>query len=219
MNPKNPIKSINKQVALIALVALAVVALGGGSAVAGKLLTGKDIKNSSLTGKDIKNGSISSSDLSSKTKQALAGQKGATGATGAPGSSAPIAFRSSAAAQLNENYSYANLTEGGLDVDVPTGSSKLLVQFAAECSVTHPSQYARVFVRVMIDGMPTAAPAESAFCSNESDFNHDHYVGASILRVVNVAPGPHHVQIQFTPDDADAVARIDDPVLSVQVGN
>lgn len=81
------------------LVALfAVVLACAGTATAAKLLTGKDIKNSSLTGadvknssltgKDIKNGSLGAAELSPAAITALkgaAGPSGATGATGAKG--------------------------------------------------------------------------------------------------------------------------------------
>lgn len=47
----------------VALVAVTIVAVGGGTAVAAKLITGADVKNNSLTGKDIRNGSVGSRDL------------------------------------------------------------------------------------------------------------------------------------------------------------
>jgi len=78
---------------IVALVA--VVLACAGTATAAKLITGKDIKNSSVTGADIKNsslksadvknGSLSASDLSSGARKALKGDAGATGATGAAG--------------------------------------------------------------------------------------------------------------------------------------
>lgn len=196
----------------IIVAACAFAMLTGGSAVAGKLLTGKNIKNSSLTGADIKNGSVSTKDLSGPAKAAM------TGAKGDPGDSGLIAFRSSAAVQLAEQVTFEDLTNGSVDVNVPAGQSTLLIQFSAECSITHASNYVHNYVRVLIDGVATSGPGESALCSNESDMDHDQYVGASIQRVATVTPGPHTVQVQFRADDDDAVARIDDPVLTVQTG-
>ena len=82
---------------LVAL--LAVVLACAGTATAAKLLTGKDIKNSSLTaadikdssltGKDIRNGSLGAAELSSAAVKALkgvSGPAGANGTNGAPGS-------------------------------------------------------------------------------------------------------------------------------------
>jgi hypothetical protein len=64
--------------------ALAVVATCvalGGTAIAAKMITGKQIKNDSLTGKDIKNGSIGGSDLSGSA----AGERGPQGPEGPAG--------------------------------------------------------------------------------------------------------------------------------------
>lgn len=59
---------------VVATLAL-VFAVGGGTAVAAKVITGKQIKN----------GSIGTKDLSAKARKALKGQKGAKGAAGARG--------------------------------------------------------------------------------------------------------------------------------------
>ena len=62
-----------------------VVALGGGTAVAGTLLTGRDIANSSLTGADIKNRSIAPRDLA----RAVTGRRGPAGRAGVAGPNGP----------------------------------------------------------------------------------------------------------------------------------
>lgn len=212
-NQVNTITSkISRNLASIVVVALAIAMFGGGSAVAGKLLTGKNIKNSSLTGADIKNGSIGTKDLNTAAKSAM------TGAKGDPGDSGLIAFHQSAAVQLAEQNTFENLTNGVVDVNVPAGQSTLLIQFSAECSITHASNYVHNYVRVLVDGVQTPGLGESALCSNETTKDHDQYVGAQIQRVATVAPGAHTVQVQFRADDNDAVARIDDPVLTVQTG-
>ncbi|MBA2347266.1 MAG: collagen-like protein [Solirubrobacterales bacterium] len=78
---------------VLAVVAL-VLALGG-TATAAKLITGKqvknssltgaDVRNSSLTGADLRNGSVGAADLSSAAKSAISGAPGAQGTAGAPG--------------------------------------------------------------------------------------------------------------------------------------
>ncbi len=56
-----------------------------GGAVAGSLITGKQIKDGSLSGKDVKDSSLKTADLSADTVAALKGQNGAAGPAGAPG--------------------------------------------------------------------------------------------------------------------------------------
>ena len=70
---------------------VAVLALGGSTATAAKLITGKDVKNSSLTGADIRSGSVPLRDLSSATRQLIrqGGEQGPQGAPGARGAAGP----------------------------------------------------------------------------------------------------------------------------------
>lgn len=81
---------------IVALVAAGCLLLGStGGAVAGALITGKQIKDNTVTTKDIKNGSLAVKDLSKQTRSALAGAPGpagATGATGAAGAAGPRGF-------------------------------------------------------------------------------------------------------------------------------
>jgi hypothetical protein len=65
-----------------------ILAVGGGTAVAAKTLTGRNIKNSSLTGADIKNRSIGTRDLT-RSAQGRRGPTGARGLTGAQGATGP----------------------------------------------------------------------------------------------------------------------------------
>ncbi|MGB0100799.1 MAG: hypothetical protein WBP61_11015 [Nocardioides sp.] len=67
MKRPSPLAVVALVVALFALVA----SLGGVS-YAGKLITGKDVKNGSLTGADVKNGSIKSADLAPGTAPRMA---------------------------------------------------------------------------------------------------------------------------------------------------
>jgi hypothetical protein len=68
----------------IAALTVAVAVSASGGAVAGSLITGKQVKDGSLTGKDVKNGSLKAADLA----PGLA-RRGATGATGAKGDTGP----------------------------------------------------------------------------------------------------------------------------------
>jgi hypothetical protein len=78
---------------VVALVAAGCLLLGStGGAVAGALITGKQIKDNTVTTKDIKNGSLAVKDLSKKTRSALAGTPGPAGATGPAGAAGPRGF-------------------------------------------------------------------------------------------------------------------------------
>jgi hypothetical protein len=75
-------------IVLIAAVAL-VLAFSGG-AVAGKLITGKQIKDNTVSTKDIKNGSLQSLDLSAAAIAELqSGEAGPAGPVGAAGPAGP----------------------------------------------------------------------------------------------------------------------------------
>ena len=73
----------NRPTSTIALGAVALVLLGAGSATAGSLITGKQVKNASLTGADVRDRSITARDLARGL--AAPGPQGAPGAPGAPG--------------------------------------------------------------------------------------------------------------------------------------
>lgn len=67
------------------LLAGALFASATGGAVAGSMITGKQIKDGSLTGKDVKEGSLKSADLSATTRAELTGPAGAAGLPGISG--------------------------------------------------------------------------------------------------------------------------------------
>lgn len=89
----------NRPTSTIALGAVALVLLGAGSATAGSLITGRQVKDASLTGKDIRNRSVTARDLApglaapgpAGAPGALgpAGPAGAKGDPGAPGDTGP----------------------------------------------------------------------------------------------------------------------------------
>jgi hypothetical protein len=97
MLSNHPITSISKRLAtpfraaVVAVLALAV--MGGATATAAKLLTGKDVRNGSLTGADVKDGSIKSRDLAPslrpRTSTPAPGPAGANGERGAQGATGP----------------------------------------------------------------------------------------------------------------------------------
>ena len=67
------------------LLGAALVVSTTGGAVAGSMITGKQIKNGSVTGKDIKDQSLQTGDLSAAAAAALKGQTGAPGTNGVSG--------------------------------------------------------------------------------------------------------------------------------------
>ncbi len=90
---------IPRALPVVLIAAFALVLAFSGGAVAGKLITGKQIKDNSVSTKDIKNGSLQSLDLSASTIAELQsgevgpagpeGPAGAMGATGADGVAGP----------------------------------------------------------------------------------------------------------------------------------
>ena len=74
------------RVGLVLLLSMCCLVLGStGGAVAGSLITGKDVKNGSLTGKDVKDRTLGTGDLSGDGVAALRGLAGPAGPPGAPG--------------------------------------------------------------------------------------------------------------------------------------
>ena len=71
-----------RSAAPVLLLTAALVVSAGGGAVAGTLITGKQIKDNTITTKDVRNRTLTAKDLSPKTVARL---RGATGAPGAPG--------------------------------------------------------------------------------------------------------------------------------------
>jgi len=95
---------------IVAVLAL-VLALGG-TATAAKLITGKQIKNSSLTGADLKNGSVGPADLSSAAKSATKGAAGPAGPAGTPGAAGPKGDTGAPGAKGEAGAAGANGTNG-----------------------------------------------------------------------------------------------------------
>ncbi|MFY9487435.1 MAG: hypothetical protein WAP35_01900 [Solirubrobacterales bacterium] len=220
------IKNNIKNSGLILVVAFALLSVAGGTAVAGKLITGKsvqnssltgaDIKRSSLTGSDLKNGTVGPSDLSDSAKTTLVGPTGPTGATGAPGSHAPMATSYSGSLNTALSTSFDTIAGGSVSIDSPAGTTKLLATFSAECSVVDPAAYRTHYVRFLVDGVVTGATG--TLCSNTIDFDQQLWTGASIQRVFDVAPGPHTVEVQHAVSNGAATGYLDDKTLSVITG-
>lgn len=81
---------------LVAFAALFVAS--SGTAVAAKLITGKQIANNSIAGADVKNGSLQGKDLSAKARAALTGAAGPQGAQGPAGPAGPAGPKGDAGA-------------------------------------------------------------------------------------------------------------------------
>src|SRR4051812_17806255 len=69
---------------VVAVLAL-FMATTGSAAAGAKLITGKDIKNSSITGTDVKNGSLGLNELSKSARKQLLGKNGNQGPAGPAG--------------------------------------------------------------------------------------------------------------------------------------
>jgi len=112
---------------VLVLATAAVLAVGAGSgAVAGSLITGKDIKNQSVEGKDLARGSVTTAKVKNKTlklkdlsaevtaklgTQGPAGPKGATGAQGPQGASGTATYAGPSWSVIDRN-TIGNATAG-----------------------------------------------------------------------------------------------------------
>jgi hypothetical protein len=84
---RSPIRRLPSPALVVAIAAL--FAAMSGTAVAAKLITGKQIANNSIGAADIKNGSLQAKDLSAKARTALKGAAGPQGAAGPTGPQGP----------------------------------------------------------------------------------------------------------------------------------
>jgi hypothetical protein len=112
--------------------------LTGATAVAAKLITGADVKNSSLTGIDVKNKSLTKADFKGSvqgprgatgaagptgaTGQGAAGATGATGATGVTGSTGPTGLTGPGVTAMSGHVTNPGGQTGCL-IGAPTGLS------------------------------------------------------------------------------------------------
>lgn len=211
-----------KNSGLVVVIAVALCAIGGGSAVAGSMITGKNVKNSSLTGVDIKNKSIGKGDLSAAALAGIKGDKGdagaagATGATGATGSHGPLAYTGSSSISSVYDTAYESITGGTTQILVPEGANSILVEFSAECAVVHAADYVSQEVQVRVDNVPVGNAA--TFCSNSPAYNIARYNNQSMQRVAIVEPGVHIVTVVHSVNDADASGYLDDKQLTAITG-
>ena len=218
------------------VVAVVLATTVGGSAVADRLLTGKNIRNESLTGDDIRNGSLTRADLADSVAtsvpgpagprgsigpQGVAGPVGRTGAPGAIGGPAPIAALTSTAPDTTTSTDFVDVVGMATTFTTPAGSSRLLATFSSECSVTHPSASRHLSVRVLIDGIE-AAPAAGgnfAYCTSDADNpSVDRRSSNSMQRIARVTPGAHRVVVQSSVSGIGATGRLDDEILVLTAG-
>lgn len=71
------------------IVVVLLLAAGTGGAVAGVMITGKQIKDGTVTSADVKDRTLGVGDLSPAARNSLQGAPGATGANGPPGATGP----------------------------------------------------------------------------------------------------------------------------------
>lgn len=102
-----------------AALALVVVLALVGTAVAAKMITGKQIKNNSITGKDIKNGSLSAKDFNGSV-QGAQGPAGPQGAQGPQGPQGPTGLANLEQVKTNSSFP-ANTTGAAVTAVCPTG--------------------------------------------------------------------------------------------------
>lgn len=210
------IKNTFKNSGLLAIVVVAMMVVGGGSAIAGSMITGKQVKNSSLTGTDIKNKSLTVNDLTQKSRDALKGNVGPTGAQGQTGSQGPMVERFSSTESESTSTTQAPVFEN-VEITVPEGASKLLINFNAECAVADPGAYRTHYVNVRVDG--DIIQNSAAFCSNTSDYDEYRFASNSVQRWVNVTPGTHSVTVSHWVSNASAIGSLNDKTLTVLAAN
>ncbi len=154
--------TMGRRIPAVAGAVIVVAIIGGGTATAANLITGKDIKNGSVGTADIKNGSLKVKDLTPKAVKTLqkhgtaaagaTGSVGATGATGARGPQGPQGPKGDDATYVGPNWSI-------VDRNVIGGGDS--------------------YLRAGLDGAPlgqgslgirTGAPSDKAAFGNQVDF-------------------------------------------------
>lgn len=104
---------------VVVLTAAGVIALSAsGGAVAGGLITGKQIKANTITSKNIKNGTITAADLAPGT--AITGPQGPAGAAGAAGAPGIAGYQ-----EITTSKAVAAGVADELDLDCPSGKKLL----------------------------------------------------------------------------------------------
>jgi hypothetical protein len=215
---RNFIHNQVKNSGLIVVVAIALCAIGGGSAVAGNMITGKTVQNNSLTGVDIKNKSINKGDLSASALAGIKGDKGdtgATGATGATGSHGPMLTAFNSLTSVSTSTAYEGVFTGQ-EITVPEGASKVLITFNAECAVADPAAYRNQYISVRVDGVQIQNIATA--CSNTMDYNVARFSSISVQRWVDVTPGTHSISVYHAVSNNAATGYLDDKTLTVVTG-
>ncbi|GAA1761849.1 hypothetical protein GCM10009795_005370 [Nocardioides hankookensis] len=125
----------------VAVVTIALVLGGAGGATAGRLITGKQIKDNTVASADIKNKTITTTDLASATITALAGKPGAAGAQGPAGETGPVGARGPVGANgmtdVTMRSQNITLTTGEQTVDVYCAPDERAVSSAHQTLTTN----------------------------------------------------------------------------------
>lgn len=199
---------------LIAFVA-ALAVLGGGTAVAAKMITGKQIKNGTVTGKDLKPGSLGAKHLS---PAAAAGLAGPAGEPGPKGDTGPKGERGPSTA-------FAIRTKNGLKVDDPA------VNVVQTATVPDGSYVINAKATVLNAAKDTTLDCElgvlrgidfeqldqvSGIELDVSGTPHD-AAAVSMLAVATVDNGTNKIQMRCTPEVNDALFVRDRTIVATQV--
>lgn len=212
-----------KNSGLVAVIAAVVMVVGGGSAVAGQLITSKQVKNNSLTGADIRTGSVTGSDIKNKsvnasdlTDSARNSLKGNAGPQGVPGHGTIASFS-------NDNQQQTNGTSWheavpGQQVTVPAGASKVLVAFNAECGITDSDGIHRaLYIVVRVNG--EIVGNQNRMCNNAADLDDLRYATHTVNRVLDLAPGTYSISVDFGVPSANSTGYLDTKLFTATVGS
>jgi hypothetical protein len=248
------LRRIKPSPALVVASLALLVALGGTSvaAVAVAIPRGSvgtiQLKDNAVISSKVKNGTLLRTDFRS-------GQipKGATGARGAQGPAGPVgpagpAGPAGAAGVASPGYvaevvtqtgtgtvettetSYANLPDGSVNVNVPTGeTARLVAFFSAETSCYGGTTLRHCLLRITVDGneLSPAAGNDANFDNNDLGSKNSSAVfnaktsgdlfQHSIVRTSgNLSAGSHTVRVQYSSENSSTAFRVDDWALVVQ---
>lgn len=167
---------------VLAAAAAALVLSASTGAVAGSLITSKQIKDDTVTSKDIKNKTLTTADISSATLAKLKGSAGPAGAAGATGPAGPQGDPGSAGAPGPEGppgaaglvRAYARVSSGGV-----------VTKQSGGVTVTNPQEG---LICVNVPGLSSADRpwiVTPDFSNDSSSATNQAYVEASPLQCDN----------------------------------
>jgi hypothetical protein len=199
-------------VALVVAV-LALVTSLGGTSIAAKLITGKDIKDNSVTSKDIKNNSVSAKDVKSKSLTGKQVKDGSLGAADlAPGTLPKFSLKRVVATPGADQA-----TARSVAAKVVLGTKGPLTVYA-KCftDVSGPTTYAEVYVESSVAGAIFDADSDEQSGPAAGDFLEP--ATPEVDRQINtVSTGANDVDFQGE-GDTEFTAIAGTTVLAGDVG-